>query len=81
MNLFLQKSLPAEIRMLALMVLFDTKPSMAVVSTVTTHLMEEKDLDVGSFAYSYLQGFARSWTPDNHFMSVEIQQRNAGLDC
>ncbi|XP_037554173.1 vitellogenin 3, phosvitinless [Nematolebias whitei] len=70
MNLFLQKHLQSEIRMLALMVLFDTKPSMALVSTVTTHLMEEKDLDVGSFAYSYLRGFARSWTPDNHFISI-----------
>uniref|UniRef100_A0A3Q3FKW0 Vitellogenin 3, phosvitinless n=1 Tax=Kryptolebias marmoratus TaxID=37003 RepID=A0A3Q3FKW0_KRYMA len=70
MSLFLQKDLPAEIRSLAFMVLFDTKPSMAVVSTVTTHLMEETDLHVASFAYSYLQGFARSRTPDNHFLSI-----------
>uniref|UniRef100_A0AAQ6AMA4 Vitellogenin domain-containing protein n=1 Tax=Amphiprion ocellaris TaxID=80972 RepID=A0AAQ6AMA4_AMPOC len=70
MSLFLQKNLPTEIRMLALMMLFDTKPSMALVSMVTGHLMEEKDLHVGSFAYSYLKSFARSKTPDNHFLST-----------
>uniref|UniRef100_A0A3Q1FEF7 Vitellogenin 3, phosvitinless n=1 Tax=Acanthochromis polyacanthus TaxID=80966 RepID=A0A3Q1FEF7_9TELE len=69
-SLFLQKNLTAEIRMLALMILFDTKPSMELISTVTGHLMEEKDLHVSSFAYSYLQSFTRSKTPDNHFLST-----------
>nr|AQV08209.1 vitellogenin C [Seriola lalandi] len=70
MALFLQKNLPTEIRMLAFMILFDTKPSMALVSTVTAHLQQEKDLHVVSFAYSYLKSFARSSTPDNHFLST-----------
>lgn len=68
MALFLQKDVPTEIRMLAFMILFDTKPSMALVSTVTAHLQHEKDLHVVSFAYSYLKSFARSSTPDNHFL-------------
>lgn len=68
MALFLQKNLPTEIRMLAFMTLFDTKPSMALVSTVTTHLQQEKDLHVVSFAYSYLRSLAKSNTPDNHFL-------------
>lgn len=71
MTLFLQNNLPSEIRMLAIMILFDTSPSMALVSTVTTHLQEEKDLHVASFAYSYMQSFARSKTPNNHFLCVE----------
>ncbi|XP_054458092.1 vitellogenin 3, phosvitinless [Anoplopoma fimbria] len=70
LSLFLQKDLPTEIRMLAFMILFDTKPSMALVSTVTVHLQEEKDLHVVSFAYSYLSSFARSSTPNNHFLST-----------
>ncbi|KAM9848894.1 vitellogenin 3, phosvitinless [Aulostomus maculatus] len=70
MSLFLQKDLPAEIRMLAFMMLFDTKPPMALVSTVTTHLLEEKDLHVVSFAFSYLTSLARSITPDNPFLST-----------
>ncbi|KAM4575550.1 vitellogenin 3, phosvitinless [Fundulus diaphanus] len=70
MALFLQKDLPSEVRMLAFRILFDTKPSMALVSTVTAHLLEERDLQVASFAYSYLQGFAKSRTPDNHYLSI-----------
>ncbi|XP_060890985.1 vitellogenin 3, phosvitinless [Labrus mixtus] len=69
MALFLQKDLPSEIRMLAFVILFDTKPSMALVNTVTAHLQEEKDLHVASFAYSSLKNFARSSTPDNLFLS------------
>ncbi|XP_049588160.1 vitellogenin 3, phosvitinless [Syngnathus scovelli] len=70
MSLYLQKDLCAELRMLALMILFDTKPSMALVSTVTAHLQEEKNLHVISFTYSYLRSMARSRTPDNPFLST-----------
>ncbi|XP_056131908.1 vitellogenin 3, phosvitinless [Lampris incognitus] len=70
MNLFMQKELPTEIRILAFMILFESKPPMVVVSTVAAHLLEEKDLQVASFAYSYIRSFARSSTPDNHFLST-----------
>ncbi|XP_073332486.1 vitellogenin 3, phosvitinless [Pagrus major] len=70
MSLFLQKNLPTELRMLSFMILFDTKPPMALVSTVTAHLMEEKDLHVVSFAYSYLRSLGRSSTPENFFLST-----------
>ncbi|KAM9762856.1 vitellogenin 3, phosvitinless [Menidia menidia] len=70
LSVFLQKKVSTDIRMLAFMILFETKPSMALVSTVTTHLLEEKDLHVSSFAYSYLQSLAQSRTPDNHFVSI-----------
>nr|QAA78850.1 vitellogenin C [Channa punctata] len=70
MTLFLQRKLPSEIRMLAFMILFDTKPSMAVVSAVTAHLLEEKDIHVAGFALSYLRSFAGSRTPDNIFIST-----------
>lgn len=68
MRVFLQKDLPDEIRMLAFMILFETKPPFGLVSAITAHLMEEKDLHVASFAYSYLRSIARSRTPDNHFL-------------
>ncbi|KAG8003726.1 Vitellogenin [Nibea albiflora] len=70
LSLFLQKNLPTELRMLALTVLFEAKPSMGLVSTVTTHLQDEKDLHVLSFAYSYMRSLARSSTPENHFLST-----------
>ncbi|XP_060934837.1 vitellogenin 3, phosvitinless [Limanda limanda] len=70
MTLFVEKNLPVEIRMLAFMILFDTKPPMALVSTLTTHLQMEKDLHVVSFAFSYLKSFARSRTPENQYLST-----------
>lgn len=66
MKVFLQKNYAPETRMLAIMVIFNTKPSMALVSTLTAHLEEEKDLHLASFAYSYLKNLATSKTPDNH---------------
>lgn len=68
LNLFLDKTLPAEIRMLAFVILFETKPSMALVSTVTTRLMEEGNLNIISPAYSYLKSLATSTTPENHYL-------------
>ncbi|XP_011613259.2 vitellogenin 3, phosvitinless [Takifugu rubripes] len=69
LKLFLDKTIPAEIRMLAFVILFETKPSMALVSTVTTRLMEEGNLNIISPAYSYLKSLATSTTPENHFLS------------
>lgn len=68
MNLFMQKTLAAEVRMLAFFILFETKPPMALVTTVTSYLLEEKDFNVVSAAYSYLKSLARSTTPENHFL-------------
>ncbi|XP_036375440.1 vitellogenin 3, phosvitinless [Megalops cyprinoides] len=69
-RVFVQRHLPSEVRMLAYMVLFDTKPSFALVSTVTAFLLEETNLQLASFSYSLLQGLARSQTPDNHYLSI-----------
>ncbi|XP_028299658.1 vitellogenin 3, phosvitinless [Gouania willdenowi] len=70
LNLFLQKELPTEIRMLAFMILFESNPSMALVSTVTAHLLQEHDLHVASFAYTYLENVAKSKTPENYQIST-----------
>nr|APB93355.1 vitellogenin C [Ctenopharyngodon idella] len=70
LNLFVQKNLPAEIRMLACMVLLETKPSIALISVITEVLLEEIDLQVASFSYSLLKGIAKSHTPDNQHLST-----------
>ncbi|CAL8309666.1 unnamed protein product [Lota lota] len=70
LSLFLQRDVPAELRMQILVIIFQTKPSMALVSMLTSHLMEETDLQVASFAYSYMKSFARSTAPDNHYFST-----------
>lgn len=64
----MQKTLAAEVRMLAFLILFETKPPMALVITVASHLLEEKDVNVFSSAYSLLKSLARSTTPENHFL-------------
>uniref|UniRef100_A0A8C7N8Q5 Vitellogenin 3, phosvitinless n=1 Tax=Oncorhynchus kisutch TaxID=8019 RepID=A0A8C7N8Q5_ONCKI len=70
MSLFVQRHLPTEIRMLACMILFETKPPLALVSTVTAFLLEEADMHVASFSYSLIGSIAKSSTPDNHFLST-----------
>lgn len=67
-SLFVQRHLPTEIRMLACMILFETKPPLALVSTVTAFLLEEADMHVASFSYSLIGSIAKSSTPDNHFL-------------
>nr|BAM22590.1 phosvitinless vitellogenin [Salvelinus leucomaenis] len=69
-SMFVQRHLPTEIRMLACMILFETKPPLALVSTVTEFLLEEADMHVASFSYSLIRSIAKSSTPDNHFLST-----------
>ncbi|XP_034035052.1 vitellogenin 3, phosvitinless [Thalassophryne amazonica] len=70
MQVFLKKDLAAEVRMQAILILFETKPPKALVSTVTQLLLEEENLHVSSFAYSYMKNLARSKTPENHYLSI-----------
>ncbi|XP_026076644.1 vitellogenin 3, phosvitinless [Carassius auratus] len=70
LNLFLQRTLPAEIRMLACMVLLETKPSISLISVISEVLLEEIDLQVASFSYSLLKGISKSRTPDNQHLST-----------
>ncbi|XP_064190201.1 vitellogenin 3, phosvitinless [Anguilla rostrata] len=69
LSLFVKRDLDSEVRMLACMILFETKPPFALVSTVAAFLLEETNLQVASFSYSLISGLARSLTPDNHYLS------------
>uniref|UniRef100_A0A4W4HEK0 Vitellogenin domain-containing protein n=1 Tax=Electrophorus electricus TaxID=8005 RepID=A0A4W4HEK0_ELEEL len=64
------ETITAEIRMLASIILLETKPPVAVISLVTEILLHESDLQVASFAYSRLRSLAMSRTPDNHYLST-----------
>ncbi|TSM94622.1 Adhesion G protein-coupled receptor L4 [Bagarius yarrelli] len=65
-----EKSVAGEIRMLASMILLETKPSLALISTLTELLLEETDHQVANFIYSQLQGFARSRVPEYRYLST-----------
>uniref|UniRef100_A0A3B4AAV3 Vitellogenin domain-containing protein n=1 Tax=Periophthalmus magnuspinnatus TaxID=409849 RepID=A0A3B4AAV3_9GOBI len=70
LKLFLDRELQPELRMLALMIMFDAKPSMALVSTVTAHLLEERDMQVVNFAYTYFKSLSEAMTPDKQYLSI-----------
>lgn len=66
LTIFAERSLPAEIRMLASMILLETKPPVALISAVAELLLKETDMQVASFIYSQLRAISRSRTPENH---------------
>uniref|UniRef100_A0A4W4HE82 Vitellogenin domain-containing protein n=1 Tax=Electrophorus electricus TaxID=8005 RepID=A0A4W4HE82_ELEEL len=70
LTILAQRTITAEIRMLASIILLETKPPVAVISLVTEILLHESDLQVASFAYSRLRSLAMSRTPDNHYLST-----------
>ncbi|XP_036441837.1 vitellogenin 3, phosvitinless [Colossoma macropomum] len=70
LTIFAERTLPAEIRMLASMILLETKPPVALISAVAELLLQETDLQVASFTYSQLRAISRSRTPDNQHLST-----------
>ncbi|KAL1006283.1 hypothetical protein UPYG_G00070230 [Umbra pygmaea] len=64
LQLFMDKDLHPELRMIACVVLFETKPQMGLVTTLVNALRTEKNLQLASFTYSYMKSLTRSTTPD-----------------
>uniref|UniRef100_A0AAZ1XLJ5 Vitellogenin domain-containing protein n=1 Tax=Oreochromis aureus TaxID=47969 RepID=A0AAZ1XLJ5_OREAU len=59
-QLYGDKTLHSEIRMLACMVLFETKPSMSLVSAVVHIVKTDTNMQVASFTYSHMKSLTRS---------------------
>ncbi|KAK3561887.1 hypothetical protein QTP86_017452, partial [Hemibagrus guttatus] len=70
LTVFTQRTAAVEIRMLVSVILLETKPSLALISTLTELLLKETDLQVASFVYSQLRGIARSRVPDDRYLST-----------
>ncbi|XP_066503870.1 vitellogenin-like [Hoplias malabaricus] len=64
LQLLMDKTLHPEVRMAACIVLFETKPSPAVMSTLARTLDKEPNMHVVSFAYSHIKSLTRSMAPD-----------------
>ncbi|XP_072517220.1 vitellogenin-like [Salminus brasiliensis] len=64
LQLFMDKNLHPEVRMVACIALLETKPSVALMSTVAGALEKEPNMEVASFAYSYIKSLTRSMSPD-----------------
>ncbi|XP_056303589.1 vitellogenin [Danio aesculapii] len=70
LQIFLNKDLHPELRMLSWIVIFETKPSMGLVITLARGLQTEKDLQVASLAYSHIKALAKSTAPDLALIAI-----------
>ncbi|XP_041941641.1 vitellogenin-like isoform X2 [Alosa sapidissima] len=64
LQLFMDKALHSELRMVACIVLFETKPAVALVSTLANVLKKETNMQLVSFVYSHIKSLSRSTAPD-----------------
>ncbi|XP_074524846.1 vitellogenin-1-like isoform X3 [Halichoeres trimaculatus] len=60
LQLYMDKSLHPELRMLACIVLFETRPAMGLVTSLANIVKEEQNLQVASFTYSHMKSLTRS---------------------
>ncbi|XP_067272221.1 vitellogenin-like [Pseudorasbora parva] len=64
LQLVLDRALHPEVRMVACIVLFESKPSVALVSSLAGALKTETNMHVASFAYSHIKSLTRITAPD-----------------
>ncbi|XP_061594362.1 vitellogenin-2-like [Cololabis saira] len=64
-QLFMYKTLNPELRMIAAIVLFETKLPMGLVTTLAQSILKESNLQVASFIYSYLKALTKTTSPDH----------------
>ncbi|KAM8887734.1 vitellogenin-like [Synchiropus picturatus] len=60
LQLYMDKALHPELRMLACIVLFETRPPMGLVTTLANIVKNEENLQVASFTYSHMKSLTRS---------------------
>lgn len=63
-RLVLNRDASPEVRMAAMMAVFDSNPSMGLVTTLATHLKLESNLQVRHFAVTLMAGLSMSNVPD-----------------
>ncbi len=64
LQLVLDRSLHPEVRMVACIVLFEAKPSVALVTSLAGALKTETNMHVVSFVYSHIKSLTRITAPD-----------------
>lgn len=61
----MDKHLHPELRMVAAMVLFETKLPVGLAASIATALTKENNLQVISFVYSYMKAMTKTTSPDH----------------
>ncbi|NXA71943.1 VIT1 protein, partial [Thryothorus ludovicianus] len=64
LEIFLNQKIHPRIRMLAAVVLLETKPGLPIVMTLADAVLKEPSMQVASFIYSHLRALGRSTAPD-----------------
>nr|ADI52871.1 vitellogenin [Acheilognathus yamatsutae] len=64
LQILLDRALHPEVRMVACIVLFEAKPSVALVSNLAGALKMETNMHVASFVYSHIKSLTRNTSPD-----------------
>lgn len=60
----MDKTLHAELRIAATIVLFETKLPMGLVVSLAKAVLKEENMQVASFVYSYMKAMTKNTTPD-----------------
>ncbi|NXI11782.1 VIT1 protein, partial [Irena cyanogastra] len=69
LEIFLNQKIHPRLRMLAAVVLLETKPSLPIVMTLADAVLKEPSMQVASFIYSHLRALGRSTAPDLQVMA------------
>lgn len=56
--------LPPDLRMAAVIVLFDTIPDLATVSNMAHFIKSERNMQIVHFAVTVMEGCSKNWMPD-----------------
>ncbi|NXJ74284.1 VIT2 protein, partial [Trogon melanurus] len=63
------QSLPPEVRMVACVVIFETRPALSLITTIANVAMKETSLQVASFVYSHMKALSKSSLPSMYNIS------------
>ncbi|XP_074858737.1 vitellogenin-2-like [Carettochelys insculpta] len=70
LQIFVDHSLDPTVRMMACVVIFETKPALPLVTTMANVLLKESSLQVASFTYSHMKALAMSRIPQLYNVSA-----------
>ncbi|OPJ77397.1 hypothetical protein AV530_007725 [Patagioenas fasciata monilis] len=70
LQVFMDNTLAPNVRMMACVVLFETKPALPVVTAMASSLLTEPSLQVASFTYSHMKALAVGRIPQLYNLSA-----------
>ncbi|NXE45337.1 VIT2 protein, partial [Casuarius casuarius] len=70
LQIFMDKSLAPNVRMVACVVLLETKPALPTVTAMASSLLKETSLQVASFTYSHMKALAVGRIPQLYNLSA-----------